>query len=228
MPVLRFWVGLSPAAAAGTCIIAVFFTTLGGSIRHYRSGYLKLRPLIPVIVSGAVFTVIFSLLFAQAARREYLLDLGIAAVFLLVSLRMTADGVSDFLKKTPSAGGGLPDGRICAKTLIGAAAGIFPGLLGIGTGAILVPAFRFILKAPIKTAIASSLACFAVNAAISSAFKIIQGFSVMGTAIAISAGAFAGSLIGVSFTEKSRPAALKILFGIVFFLVSIRYTGLLK
>jgi uncharacterized membrane protein YfcA len=38
MPMLRFLVGLSPAHAAGTCILAVFFTTLGGSYRHYKQG----------------------------------------------------------------------------------------------------------------------------------------------------------------------------------------------
>ncbi|MGD2154300.1 MAG: TSUP family transporter, partial [Gemmatimonadales bacterium] len=43
MPLLRFVIGLEPAYAAGTCVVAVFFTTLGGSYRHYRLGHLNVR-----------------------------------------------------------------------------------------------------------------------------------------------------------------------------------------
>ncbi|MFC1706059.1 TSUP family transporter [Planctomycetota bacterium] len=48
MPVLRFGVGLPPAIAAGTCVFAVFFTTLGGSFRHHRLGHLNVRSVVPV------------------------------------------------------------------------------------------------------------------------------------------------------------------------------------
>ena len=63
MPILRFFVGLSPAYAAGTCIVAVFFTTLGGSYRHYKQGHINIRSIIPVITAGALSTMLFSLIF---------------------------------------------------------------------------------------------------------------------------------------------------------------------
>ncbi len=54
MPLLRFGFGLSPMYAAGTCVLAVFFTTLGGSYRHYRLGHVKFKPLLPVVAAGVV------------------------------------------------------------------------------------------------------------------------------------------------------------------------------
>ena len=71
MPVLRFGVGLSPALAAGTCILAVFFTTLGGSYRHYRLGHVELRSIIPIILSGPQACGLFSLLFSYLAQRGH-------------------------------------------------------------------------------------------------------------------------------------------------------------
>jgi len=69
MPVLRFVVGLPPAEAAGTCVVAVFFATLGGGIKHYRLGHVPLRELQPVILAGALSTLVFSMLFLMLARR---------------------------------------------------------------------------------------------------------------------------------------------------------------
>ncbi len=48
--------------------------------------------------------------------------------------------------------------------------GMLGGLLGLG-GGILVPAFHWFLRAPIRVATGSSLACFAINALISTGFS---------------------------------------------------------
>ena len=99
MPILRLFVGLSPAFAAGTCIAAVFFTTLGGSFRHYKLGHIKIRSILPVIIAGATFTLVFSLIFLYFAKREKWLDLGVGLVFSLVSIHMIIEGLVDLLRK---------------------------------------------------------------------------------------------------------------------------------
>ncbi len=86
MPILRFVAGLSPARAAGTCILTVFCTTLGGSYRHFKLGHLDAKFTVPVIVSGAVTTTAFSILFLSVAGQGRWLDLGIGLVFSLVWL----------------------------------------------------------------------------------------------------------------------------------------------
>ena len=177
MPLLRFGMGLDPAYAAGTCIVAVFFTTLSGSLKHFNLGHIDFRSILPVIISGLLSTLIFSSLFLYLSTKEVWLDVATGVVFSLIALRMIWEGVSERLKKKLRTGSEARiEGSIWAKTTIGAAAGIFPGLLGIGTGAVLVPAFAFALNAPIKIAIGSSLACFSLNAFASSMVKLSQGF----------------------------------------------------
>ena len=224
MPVLRFVIGLSPAFAAGTCVLAVFFTTLGGGFKHYRLGHVPIRSLIPVIVSGAISTILFSMLFLYFARKEQWLDFGIGIVFMLVSMRMILDGIrsrkAQNIYKEPAVG---LQNSFSRKVILGGLAGILPGLLGIGTGAILVPGFTYLLNAAIKVAIGSSLVCFAVNALFSALLKSAQGYVDFAVAIPICLGTLVGSQIGAILNRRTPSAALRILFGLVFTYVSFRF-----
>jgi len=224
MPVLRFVVGLSPAEAAGTCILAVFFTTLGGSFRHYKLRHINIKSILPVIVAGMFSTVVFSVFFTSLAKKPNWLDLGTGVVFLLVSVRMVVEGLAEVPPSNPA---DRPDdeihGSMPAKLAVGGFAGILPGLLGIGTGAILVPVFTFILRAPVKIAIGSSLACFCVNALTSSAFKLFQGYAVILVALPLCLGTLIGSNVGASINKRLAAPMLKVLFGMTFLYVSFKY-----
>ena len=224
MPVLRFGIGLSPAYAAGTCVLAVFFTTLGGGFKHYRLNHVPIRSLIPVIVAGAFSTIIFSMFFLYLARKSQWLDFGIGIVFILLSVGMVLDGIQG--RKT----GKLYEERtsgiqnsLTRKVMLGGFAGVFPGLLGIGTGVILVPGFIYMLNAATKVAIGSSLVCFAVNAFISALLKSMQDYVDFAVSIPICIGTLAGSQIGAIINQRIPSANLRILFSLVFSVVSIRF-----
>jgi uncharacterized membrane protein YfcA len=224
MPMLRFLVRLSPAHAAGTCILAVFFTTLGGAYRHYKLGNIRTRSITPVMISGALSTMIFSLAFLYLSRRERWLDLAFGIIFSLVSLRMIAEGIPGLLKKYErKKTDNEIKGSLAQKVSIGALAGALPGLLGIGTGVILVPAFTYVLNAPIKAAMASSLACFSVNALISSGFKYWQGFIDLNVALPICLGTLLGANLGAILNKRATSRVLKLLFGLVFSYVSLKF-----
>jgi len=224
MPVLRFVVGLSPAEAAGTCILAVFFTTLGGTSRHYKLRHINIKSILPVIVAGMFSTVVFSVFFASFANMPNWLDLGTGLVFFLVSARMVIGGLAELRgKKAAERLGNEMHGSLFAKLAVGGFAGILPGLLGIGTGAILVPAFTLILRAPVKIAIGSSLACFCVNALLSSGFKLFQGYAVILAALPLCIGTLLGSNVGASINKRFPAPMLKVLFGMTFLYVSFKY-----
>ncbi len=226
MPMLRFILAMSPVRAVGTCIAAVFFTTLGGSYRHYKLGHLRIKPIFPVIISGVISTVIFSIVFIyfSAPSRDQWLDLAIGIVFSLISIRMIAEGMPGFLKRGKKENEASEiKGSLTQKSSIGALAGALPGLLGIGTGVILVPAFNFILGAPIKTAMASSLVCFSFNAFISSAFKFAQGFMDLWVALPICLGTLLGANLGAMLNKRFPSTTIKILFGLVFLYISAKF-----
>lgn len=223
MPVLRFFAGLSPALAAGTCILAVLFTTLGGSYRHWKLGHVNVRSIVPIILSGAAATCIFSLLFLCLTTRQKWLDLGTGLVFSFVAIRMILEGVGWSSTRTDSDGGNEIRGSLSRKVLVGSAAGILPGLLGIGTGAILVPAFTFAFRAPIKVAMGSSLLCFTANSLLSSTFKFSQGFTAIPLAVPVCLGTLIGSNIGAVLNRRFPSSALKLLFGVLFSYVSLKF-----
>lgn len=224
MPVLRYGFGLQTAVAAGTCIVAVFFTTLGGSYRHYRMGHINFKSLLPLIAAGTVSTIIFSFGFLYLASRERWIDLGLGIVFAAISARMILEGLSvRFTDRLQGEGENGIFGSSRKKVVLGTAGGILPGLLGIGTGAILVPAFTFLFDASIKVAMGSSLACFAANAFCSSLLKVAHGFVSVEIAIPICLGTLIGSNIGAKLNKRFPSASLKLIFGVVFTYVSLKF-----
>lgn len=228
MPLLRFSIGLEPAQATGTCIVAVFFTTFGGSLKHFSLGHIHLRSILPVILSGLTSTIICSLLFVYISSSGKWLDTAISIVFLLVALRMLCEGISEYLKKKPAVKtkSGI-EGSILSKITIGAAAGVLPGLFGIGTGAVLVPAFAFALSAPIKVAIGSSLACFSLNALASSVFKLFQGFVQIEILVPLCIGTLIGSRFGADLNGRFSSPSIKALLSVFFGWVACKYLGVL-
>ena len=224
MPLLRFGIGLAPAEAAGTCVLAVFFTSVGGAYRHHRLGHLQLKPVLPVIVAGALAAVAASLAFPHLTASGHWLDLGIGVVFTLVAARMAIDGVRGLSRRQkllrPE---GLFQGSSIRKALVGIVGGTLPGLLGIGTGSVLVPAFAFFLRAPIKQAMAASLACFAFTAAISAGFKLAQGFVVVQVALPACIGTALGANLGALVNKRTPSPWLRLCCGVLFGFIAARF-----
>jgi len=228
MPLLRFVMALEPAQAAGTCMVAVFCTTLGGSIKHFGLGHIHMRSILSVMVAGLFATFCSSMLFVYISQKGHWLDRATGLVFALVAVRMLWEGIPDYVRNVSlletDEGTGI-QGTLFSKITIGSAAGILPGLLGIGTGAVLVPAFAFFLNAPIKVAIGSSLACFSLNALLSSALKFFQGFVKVDMLIPLCVGTLIGSRLGAVLNGRVSAPFLKILFGMVFVYVAFKYLG---
>jgi hypothetical protein len=223
IPVLRFGLSFPAPLAAGTTIVAVFFTAFGGALRHHRNGHIVWESIWPVIGSGALVTLLFSLLFPALAARADWLDLGIGLVLCTVGLRMILEsrpgprsmGAPGFAEPGP--------GLLPQKVVIGAAAGVLPGLVGIGAGAILVPAFRLLLRWPIKVAMGSSLACFAVNALVSSILKGAQGYVDFPTALPAGLGAFLGAGLGGKLNLRFPARHLQVVFGVIFTYIALKF-----
>ncbi len=228
MPLLRFVVGLSPAHAAGTCILAVFFTTLGGSYRHFRLGHIRLRPLVPIMTAGVIATALCSWAFVYLSARPRWLDFGMGLVFSLVSVRMVRAGLvglmrGDTAELPREQLGAAMTATLSTKLSIGTAAGVLPGLLGIGTGAVLVPAFALGLRAPIRAAMGCSLACFCCNALASATFKAAQGYVTWAVAIPICAGTLVGANAGAVLNKRFPSSVIKLLFGVLFAYVALKF-----
>ncbi|MBN1225424.1 MAG: sulfite exporter TauE/SafE family protein [Deltaproteobacteria bacterium] len=224
MPVLRFAFDMPVMEAVGITILSVFFVTISGSYYHYKLGHINFPSLTPVIIAGAFSSFLFSFIFNKMMGHTEWIDCAIGLVFLIVSARMIRAGLRKRMGRDAFSrfNNRLP-GTIFQKGLIGVFAGAMPGLLGIGTGAILVPIFTFTLKASIKVAIGSSLACFTINALVSAVMKWHQGLIDLSTALPIGLGAVLGAIIGSTVNNRIPSSALKFIFGIIFLYVSSKF-----
>ncbi len=222
MPVLCFLFDVPVPWAAGTTAVAVFCTTVSGGYKHIKLGHVDIRSLVPIMMSGALSTALFSYLFIFIAKKPVWLELGIGCVFLFISLRMITEGVSK-TRRTFEGKETSIQAKSWTKISVGIVSGMLPGLFGIGTGAVLVPAFNYCLKRPIKVAIGSSLVCFAINALISSVFKFFQGFVLIDTAMILCLGTVIGAYGGAIWNKGFPAAFLKLLFGLIFLYVAFKY-----
>jgi uncharacterized membrane protein YfcA len=92
---------------------------------------------------------------------------------------------------------------------IGVVAGGMSGLLGVGGGVVMVPAFAEIAKLPIKTAIASSLLCVAAFAVPGTITHWALGNIDWRFAIPLAIGVVPGARLGAAVAIKANDVHLR-------------------
>jgi hypothetical protein len=221
MPTVRFGFAFSPALAVGTTLTAVVFTAGAGAIKHARLGNVD-KPAAKVIaLSGVVGVLIGSAVFAAIARYDRIVDLVVGIAFLYPAVRMFWEGLWQWRAPEPKEAfvGGSPT----AKSLTGGAVGFLTGIIGLGGGYVMVPSMVYILRAPMKIAIGTSLASFVWFALVGALIKLYEGFVNVSAAVAMGVGAAIGAVIGAVLMTKVKTAALKVLFGLIFLYVGLKY-----
>jgi uncharacterized membrane protein YfcA len=221
MPVIRFGFHFDPAFAVGTTLTAVVFTAGSGAIQHIRMKNVDKKTALQVGISGVLGVVIGSIVFGYIKAYGDVIDLIIGLAFIVVSLRMLYEGL---LGKTPPppVGTEMP-GTVASKSLLGTCIGCLTGIIGLGGGYALVPAFLYFLRAPMKLAIGTSMAAFVWMALVGAIFKIYQGVVDIPVAVTMGVGALIGAIYGAKLVAKFKPNVLKALFGFLFLYVSLKY-----
>jgi hypothetical protein len=135
---------------------------------------------------------------------------------------------SDELDPRPSASDRGDAGRLAHRQRwiaagIGLVAGSLSGLLGIGGGVIMVPAFTEVLSMSLKSAIAASLVCvgiFGVPATITHAFL---GDVDWRLAMLLAIGVIPGARVGAALTIRTAERRLRLAVGVFLGLVALVY-----
>ena len=220
MPVIRFGFHFDPAFAVGTTLTAVVFTAGSGAIQHLLMKNVDKTTALQTGLSGIIGVVIGSIIFGYIKDYGNLIDLIIGIAFIIVSVRMLFEGI---FKKRPVPQSNDMPGTIVSKSILGSTIGLSTGIIGLGGGYALVPAFIYLFKAPIKLAIGTSMAAFFWMALVGAAFKIYQQVVNIPVAVTLGIGALIGAIFGARLVEKFSPHLLKTLFGLLFFYVSLKY-----
>jgi uncharacterized protein len=106
---------------------------------------------------------------------------------------------------------------------IGVVAGLLSGLLGIGGGVIMVPAFTELLGLPLKAAIATSLVCVGIFGVPATITHAVLGDIDWRMATLLTVGVVPGARIGASLTIRTAERRLRLAVGIFLALVALVY-----
>ena len=110
-------------------------------------------------------------------------------------------------------------------TALGVAAGAISGLLGIGGGVLLVPAFTAWVRLPLKVALATSLACVGVLALPGLITHAALGHIDWLFALPLCVGVVPGARLGAHFTIRSSDRTLRLLVGAVLGIIAVAYAA---
>jgi len=220
LPALVFLFNYNLPVAIGTTITAVIVTATSGAIGHIRMKNVDYKTAKMVAVAGAVGAALGCYIFTILAGSIWALSLILGLAFLYVSIRMIYEGVRKSVGTT--AGNEIP-GDKTRKGVVGFFIGVLTGIVGLGGGYALVPSFIYLLNAPVKLAVGTSLASFISMAAVSGIVKIAQGYVDVIAALSLGAGTAIGAQIGAKLVPKTPSWAIKLLFGLVFLYVSLKF-----
>lgn len=208
---LSGWVD-SVQAAAGTSLAAITFTSLSASIAYARRRVIEYRiglTLMPTSLLGA-----WAGARLTTAIESRWLAIGFAAMLLypiVMMLRGKTTSEIGRARKKRSAGLRL----YVIGGAVGLVAGLASGLLGIGSGTIMVPSLALFLGLEILPAIATSLFVMVPSSVFGAVTHFAQGNVLFELAFPLVIGTVIGAQFGPLLGDRIPRRRLRQLFGLV-------------
>jgi len=221
LPVIHFWMGYPAPIAVGTTLFAVIFTALSGGYGHLIQRNVDKRAFLWLGGGGIIGVLLGSWLFTLLLAHAALLGLILGLIFLWPAIRMVYEGVIQ--QSMPKREGTAITGSSSGMGVFGFIVGIATGLAGVGGGYALVPGLIYLFGAPVYITMGTSLATMIPLAAVGGGIKLAQGFVDLATGLMLAAGTIVGAQVGAAIIKRIKPATLKLIFGLYFLYVSVKF-----
>jgi hypothetical protein len=215
-PALRF-LSVSPRLAIGTTVPVILPTTLTAALTYGRAGFVDIWAAGWTGAAGALTTVLGAL--ATRHVSGHLLMLVTAGVLLVLGVRALAPGRSEARDLPPRHNPG-------ALLALGGVAGFFSGLLGIGGGFLLVPAYIRLFRLPVKVALGTSLAVITLTVLPNIGAQAYVGNVDWPIAALLTLGVVPGAHLGAALAVRAPERVLRPVVALGIVAVALAYAGL--
>ncbi|AUY53677.1 sulfite exporter TauE/SafE family protein [Streptomyces sp. CB01881] len=204
VPILVYLAGQDTKQAITTSLFVVGVTSIAGLISHARAGRVRWR-------TGALFG-LAGMAGAYAGGRvaAHIPDTVLLVAFALMMLATAAAMLRGPRKTTQQAQRELPLHRLLLQGLV---VGAVTGILGAGGGFLIVPALALLAGLPMGIAVGTSLLVIAMNSFAGLAGHISGAHLDWYLALAVTAAAVLGSLIGGRYAGRIPQHTLRTGFG---------------
>lgn len=221
--------GLEPLIVIGSALPVIIPGAASGAARYVREGLVLWPAVAATVPTGLVAAVLGSIASDQVPGDGHLLQLATAGLLGLSSYRMGRSappvGPDEPLAETdapeaPAPGAGPPPESAVNRpryAAIGVVSGLLSGLLGIGGGVVMVPAFVQLARIEVKAAVATSLVCvgaFAIPGTIAHAVQDHVDWRVTAAlVIGVVPGARLGAALAIRATDRRLRAVVATFLG---------------
>lgn len=208
VPILRYVLDIETHRAIAMSLLVVGATSLGALVPHARAGRVRLRTGLAFGAAGMAGAFVA----ARIARfiPGTVLLFGLAAVMFATAAAMLR-GAHREAPAQPHEHAPL---RALSRLLLqGFFVGGLAGLVGAGGGFVIVPALLLLGRLPMPEAVGTSLVVLAMNSFAGLAGTLSSTSIELPLALAITASAVAGSVVGGFVAGRTDPSSLRRGFG---------------
>jgi uncharacterized membrane protein YfcA len=213
-PAVNVLLGGSAIQAVATPLPVIFPTSIVGAYTYARAGEVSFRGARWAAGPGGL----------GAAVGAYLTELVNAHVLLIATAVLLAWTAVQVVRgrqpSTPWRLGETPGWKYAA---IGLVAGVVSGLLGIGGGIVMVPAFTVLLGMPLRRALGTSLVVIAAIVVPATAVHWWQGHIDWAIALSLALGVMPGARIGARLALVARERSLRVGVGVFLLAIAVLY-----
>ena len=196
--------GATALEAIGSTLPSILPSSISGSVRYRRENMILGHVALVTCVFGVPASVIGSRLSGAVPGNGHALMIATALLVAYTGYRTAFPTV----RTLERSGEPLKD-EWWRLAVIGVAAGTLSGLLGIGGGILMVPAFSAWVGIPLKETIATSLVCVGIFAVPGTLTHWYLGHIDWSFAIALAIGVIPGAQIGAHFTINAADRVLR-------------------
>ena len=205
VPLLAYVAGLEAKQAIATSLLVVGVTSAVGAFSHARAGRVQWRTGLVFGAAGMAGAYAGGLL-ARFIPGTVLL-IGFAVIMIATAVAMLRGRRDVSAVDAPRS---LPLFKIILEGLI---VGLVTGLVGAGGGFLVVPALALLGGLPMPVAVGTALVVVAMNSFAGLAGYLSSVHIDWPLAVAVTAAALVGGLIGARLTAMVNPDALRKAFG---------------